>query len=128
MHQRGRRKEKSWKIRQKHKQRISAVTSMTTAWLARKYLNRVRKRKKQKLNNIRRDVTGLIRRVMVQKYGGRIWNNQSKNSINNIAQERIFNNKISLRQPSSPGSLFAMVRSNRRYKIKINCILNLPTN
>ena len=57
---------------------------------------------------------GLIRRVMVRKYGDRTWSNQSKNTTNNSVQERIFNNKISLRQPSSPGSLFAMLRSKKR--------------
>ena len=116
MHQRARRKEENWKIRQKLKQSIAAVTPMTNTWLTRKYLGRVRKRKKPKLNNIRRGIMGLIRQVMVRKYGGRTRSNQSKNTTNNIVQERIFNNKISLRQPSSPGSLFAMLRSNKRYK------------
>ena len=57
-----------------------------------------------------------MRRFMVRKYRGRAQSNQSKNTTNNIVQERIFNNKISLRQPSSPGSLLAMLRSNKRYK------------
>ena len=87
MHQRARKKEENWKIRQKHKQRIAAVTQMTTTWLARKYLRRVRKCKKQKLNNIRREVTRLIRRVMVRNYGGRTRNNQSKNTTNNIVRK-----------------------------------------
>ena len=72
MHQRARRKEENWKIRQKLKQSITAVTPMTNTWLTRKYLGRVRKRKKPKLNNIRRGIMGLIRQVMVRKYGGRI--------------------------------------------------------
>jgi hypothetical protein len=116
MHQRARRKEENWKIRQKLKQRIATVTPMTNTWLTRKYLVRVRKRKEPKLNNIRRDIMGLIRRVVVWKYGGRTRSIQSKNTTNNIVQERIFNNKISLRQPPSPGSLFVMLRSNKRYK------------
>ena len=116
MHQRARRKEENWKIRQKHKQRIDILTPMTNTWLTRKYLGQVRKRKKQKLNNIRRDIIGLIRQVIVRKYGGRTRSNQSKNITYNSAQERIFNNNTSIRQPSSSGSLFAMLRSNKRYK------------
>ena len=116
MHQRARRKGENWKIRQNHKQRIDTVMPTTNTWSTRRYLVRIMKRKKQKLTNIRRDITGLIRQVIVQKYGGRTLSNQSKNTTTIIVQERIFDNNISLHQPPRPGSLFAMLRSNKRYK------------
>ena len=100
MNQRSRRKDKNSNIRQHLKQRIDAVTPLTNTLFTRNYLGQVRKCKKRKLNNIRRGSMGLIRRVMISKYEGRTWMNQSKNATNIIVQKPIFNNKISLRQPS----------------------------
>ena len=78
MHQRARRKEENWKTRQKLKQSIAAVTPMTNTWLTRKYLGRVRKRKKPKRNNIRR---GIKYGSDTPGHGSEIWRQNLEQSI-----------------------------------------------